>query len=156
MWHAAFVEGGAEGFDERVHVFRREELAVTADARSVIQEGDEPGLHGRAVDLDIRAVERVGLPHFIGVGLGKGQAVFVGAVPVGLEHFVLLDQAAEGVGGDLGAGQQTLLDAQPVEQGAAWAFCRGPWAGPCRMASSTSSRAHLADLALVGTRAGFP
>ena len=71
--HAAFVEGGAEGFDERVHVFRREELAVTTDARGIINEGNEPGLHRRAVDLDIRPVERVGLPHFIGVGFGKGQ-----------------------------------------------------------------------------------
>ena len=32
---------------------------------------------GDALDLDVRAVEGVGLPHFIGVGFGEGQAVFV-------------------------------------------------------------------------------
>ncbi len=30
--HAAFAKGGAQRFDEGVHIFRREELAVTADA----------------------------------------------------------------------------------------------------------------------------
>jgi hypothetical protein len=40
---------------------------VTTDARGVIQKSNEPGLHRRAIDLHMRPVERVGLPHFIGV-----------------------------------------------------------------------------------------
>ena len=133
MRHAAFVEGGAEGLDERVHVFGQEELAVAADARGVIEEGDEPGLHRRAVELDIRPVERVGLPHFIGVGFGKGQAEFVGAFRVGLEQFVLLDQPAEGVGGDLRAGQQALPR------------CRGGRARPAVGRFAVDFGQHLAD-----------
>jgi hypothetical protein len=42
--HAAFVESGAERFDERIDIFGEEELAVTADATGVIEESDEPGL----------------------------------------------------------------------------------------------------------------
>ena len=154
--HAAFVKGGAERFDERVHVFGREELAVATDARGIVQEGDEPGLHRRAVDVDIRPVERVGLPHFIGVGLGEGQPVFVGAVLVGLEQFVLLDQPAEGVGRDLRTGEQALLRCTAGRARPASAFCRGLWAAPCAMASSTSSSTTLRTFALVGARFGFP
>src|SRR5687767_6400396 len=49
---AAFVEGGAESFDERIDVFREKELAVAADARSIVEEGDEPSLNGRAFVLE--------------------------------------------------------------------------------------------------------
>ena len=38
------------------------------------------GLHLRAVEVDVRPVERVGLPHFIGVGLGESQSVFIGFI----------------------------------------------------------------------------
>jgi hypothetical protein len=101
---AAFVEGGAESFDKGIDVFSQKELAVAADAGSVIEESDEASLKGRSFVLNIRADEGVGLPHFIGVGFGESQAQLVGTVRVGLEHFVLFDQAAKGVGRDLGAG----------------------------------------------------
>ena len=79
---------------------------------------------GDALDLDVGSVEGVGLPHFVGVGLGEGQALLVGALGVGLEQFVLLDDAAEGVGRDLRAGEQALLDAEPIEDGQSGAL---PW-----------------------------
>ena len=41
---AAFVEGGADGLDERIDVFLEEELAVTEDAAGIVDEGDELGL----------------------------------------------------------------------------------------------------------------
>jgi len=41
---AAFVEGGADGFDEGIDVLVEEELAVAEDAAGVVDEGDEPGL----------------------------------------------------------------------------------------------------------------
>ena len=93
-WNPAFVEGGAEGFDEGIDVFGREELAVATDAAGVIDESDEAGLDGRALELDVRAVEGVGLPHFIGVGFGKSQALFVFRLGLGLEHVELFDDAA--------------------------------------------------------------
>src|SRR5580658_9166424 len=116
MWNAALIESSAETFNEGVHVFGQEELAVTADARSVIQESNEPSLNRRAVALNIRAVEGVGLPHVVGMGLGERQAHFVGALHIGLEQFILFDNAPEGGGRDLGTGQQTFLNAQAVEQ----------------------------------------
>ena len=64
---AAFVEGGAEGLDQGVDVFLEEELAVAADAAGVIDEGDEPGLDWRAIELDVRAEHGVGLPQLVGV-----------------------------------------------------------------------------------------
>ena len=72
--HAAFVESGAERFDERINIFSDKELAVTADTTGVIEESDEAGLERRALVLNVRADEGVGLPHFIGVGFGEGQA----------------------------------------------------------------------------------
>ena len=84
-------------------ILGEEELAVTADATGVIQESDEAGLERRALVLDVRADERVGLPHFIGVSFGEGQAQFAGAVRIGFEQFVLLDDAPKGVGSDLAA-----------------------------------------------------
>src|ERR1051326_335531 len=54
--------------------------------------------------------------YVIGMSFGESQSQFVGALGVGLEQFILLDHAAEGVGSDLAASQQSLFDAQPVEQ----------------------------------------
>ena len=44
---------------------------MAADARGIIEEGDEAGLDRHALDLDVGPIERIGLPHFIGVGLGE-------------------------------------------------------------------------------------
>jgi hypothetical protein len=44
VWNAAFVKGLAKGFDERVGIVVEEEFAVAADARCVVDEGDEFGL----------------------------------------------------------------------------------------------------------------
>ena len=60
--------------------------------------------------LNVRADERVGLPHFIGVGFGEGQAQFAGAVRIGFEQFVLFDDATKGVGSDLGSSEQAFFD----------------------------------------------
>ena len=43
-WKSTFIECGAKGFNEGVHIFRQEELAVAADPRRIIQKGDEAGL----------------------------------------------------------------------------------------------------------------
>jgi len=60
--HAAFVEGGAPGGDEGVHVFLEEELAVAAHPGGVVKERDQAGLDRRTLMLHMRAVKRVGLP----------------------------------------------------------------------------------------------
>jgi len=113
LGHAAFVEGGTDGFDERVDVFGGKELAMAAEAAGVIDKSDEAGLDGHAVDVNMRAVERVGLPHFVGMRLGKSQTYFIGGFGVGFKKFKLIDQTIEGGAGDLGAVQNALLDAQP-------------------------------------------
>src|SRR5437773_1633004 len=97
LGHAAFVESGAQRFDEGIDIFGEEELAVTADAAGVIEQSNEAGLEGRALVLNVRADERVGLPHFIGLSFGEGQPQFAGAVRIGFEQFVSLDDAAKGV-----------------------------------------------------------
>jgi len=148
--HTAFVKGGTESLNQGIDILGREKLAVTTDARGVIEEGNETGLDGDALDLDIRAVEGVGLPHFIGVGLGKGQPVSISRVGLRLEHFILVDQAVEGGAGNLGAGQQALLDAQAIEQrafgSAAMDFGQHGING-----FLNDLRANLTGLALVGT-----
>jgi hypothetical protein len=111
----AFIEGRAQSFDKRVHIFGQEELSVAADARSIIQEGDEPGLHLGSLVLEIRADERIGLPHFIDMGFGEGQSDFVGALRVGFEQFILLDHAAKSRVRDLRSSEQTFLDAEAVK-----------------------------------------
>jgi hypothetical protein len=76
----------------------------------------------------------------------------VGTLLIVFEQFVLLDHAAEGVGRNLGAGEQSLLDAQPVEQGQRRRFSAG--LGP-HLAEGLGHlfQRHLAALALV--RAGL-
>jgi hypothetical protein len=74
------------------------DLEGFAEDAQGIQKGNEPALDRRAPDLEIRADERVGLPHFVGVSFGKSQAQLVGTLPVGLEQFVLPGQPAEGIG----------------------------------------------------------
>ena len=97
---AAFVEGGAEGFDERVDVFLEEELAVAADAAGVVEEGDELGLAcGAPLMLTVGAEQGVGLPELVGV-FAEGQAFLVGRSPRRAEQVVLADEAVEGVGRD--------------------------------------------------------
>src|SRR5208282_4085532 len=149
--HPAFVEGGAQGLNQGSDILSREKLAVTADPAGVIEEGNETGLDGDAPDLEVRAVERVGLPHLIGVGFGEGQAVFARAVAVGLEHFVLADQAVEGGAGHLGTVQKPLLDAQAVEDRTLWSVAMD--FGPDRLDDFQNVLGFdLAGLALVGPR----
>jgi len=116
---AAFVKSGAQGFDERVHIFRKKELSVATNAAGIVEESDEPGLDRGTLVLKARTNERVGLPHFIGMGLGESQADFVRAFGVGLEQLVLLDHAAEGGVGDLRAGEQPLFNTEAIQHGPA-------------------------------------
>lgn len=51
--------------------------------------------------------------------------MFVGVVLVGLEQFALLDDAAKNGGRDLRAGEPTLFDAEPIEQGWGGRFAVG-------------------------------
>jgi len=57
---------------------------VARDARSVVPKRD-PAPVQHAVDLDVRPAERVGLPEFVGVRLGEGQADVIQALRVRLE-----------------------------------------------------------------------
>lgn len=91
---------------------------MAADARGVVEERDESGLHLRAGVLDVRAVEGVGLPKLVGVRLGESEPVLALAVAIGLEQFEAFDQPGKRVRRHLRADQDTLFDAQPVEQGA--------------------------------------
>jgi hypothetical protein len=125
---AALVEGGAKGGDERIHVFMTEELAVAAHARGVVHEGDEAGLDlgvGARAAGDVGAVEGVGLPELVGVGLGEGLAVAALAVAFGFEQLEAFDEAGEGGGRDLGAVEQALFDAEAVEGGAGGSLAVG-------------------------------
>jgi hypothetical protein len=99
---------------------------------------------------DERTVEGVGLPHFVGVGLGKGQPVLVPAVVLRLEQFVLLDHPPERIGRDLGSREQPLLNAQAIEQGQRRGFAVGFGLHFAEGLQQVFQR-HLADFALVGT-----
>lgn len=120
--NAAFIESRAQGFDESVDVFVEEELTVTTDAAGIVNESNESGLGRGSVVADIRAKECVGLPHFVGVSFGEGEADFARSLGVVLEHFVLLDESAEGVGSDLCACEQTFLDRKAVKQSGGGVF----------------------------------
>ena len=52
------------------------------------------------------------------MSLGEGQALFIVRLNLGLEHVELFDNAGERVGRHLGAGEQPLLDAEAIEDGA--------------------------------------
>ncbi|MFM1945066.1 MAG: hypothetical protein RI897_4048 [Verrucomicrobiota bacterium] len=125
LGNATFVEGGAKGLDERIHVLGEEELTVTTGPAGVIEESDEAGLRRRTAVLDVWAKEGVGLPHLVGMSFGERQTDFVGGLGVALEHFVLFDQAAEGVGSDLSSREQSLLDAEAVEERAGGRLATG-------------------------------
>ena len=84
---------------------------MAADPRGVVQEGDEAGLHFGAGVGDVRAVERVGLPQLVGVGLGESEPMLALAIAVGLEQLEVLHQPREGVRRDLRAREHALLDA---------------------------------------------
>ncbi len=152
--HAAFVKRRAERFDERVHIFRREELTVTTDPRRIIKEGDEPGLHGHPVDFHKRAVKRVRLPIFVGVGFGERQADFLAGLRVWLEQLKLPHQPVEGVGRNLGTGYKSGFDAQPVEQRPRRRFTVDFGQHLLHGLQHVFDH-HLAPLALVGTRLVF-
>ena len=49
------------------------------------------------------------------MGLGKREAAFGAVLGVGLEEVIAVDDAAEGIGGDLAAVEVALLDAGAVE-----------------------------------------
>ena len=151
---AALVKGGAQGLGVRVDVFGGEELAVSADARAVVDKGDEAGLHRLAGDAHIRAAERVGLPHFIRVGLGESEPALVFTGVLGREQLVLLDDAPEGVGSDLLAGEMPLLNAETVNEGERDRLAAGPGLD---LADGIKDlfEVDLAHLAFVATDLGF-
>ena len=127
---------------------------MTADTAGVIEESDEAGLKRGALVLNVRADERVGLPHFIGVGFSEGQAQFAGAVRIGFEKFVSLDDAAKGVGSDLATSEQAFFDAQSIEGGARRAFAVDLWQDLTDGFQNVFED-HFADFAFVGTRFVF-
>jgi hypothetical protein len=118
--NTTLIESRAQRLDESIHVLGREELAVTADARSIIEEGDEAGLNRGAFDLDIRAIERIGLPHFIGVGFGESQTDLVGALRFGLEQFEGVNHTLKAGTRHLGTTQESLLDAEAIKDRTFW------------------------------------
>ena len=99
-------------------VFFGEELAVAAEARGIVDEGDEFALgEATAWQGDAGTEEGVGLPGLVGMAFGEGQAPFVRGFFVGLEQIKLLDEAAEGVGSDLIAPQEAFFDTAAVDLG---------------------------------------
>ena len=119
LGYAAFVKGGLEGVDEAGGVVGFVKGAVGDDAGGVVDEADEIGFDGFAAQagVQIGAVEGVGLPEVVGVGLGKGEAGFGAVVAEGGEKIELVDDAAEGVGGDLFAADEAAPDALAVNDG---------------------------------------
>ena len=112
---AAFVKRTTQRLDECVGVFCEKELAVAADAAGIVDEGDESGLRAFAAVLHVRPVHGVGLPHVVSVGFGEGETAFVWGFRVRFEEFVVFDDAAEGVGGDLLAPEEAALDADAID-----------------------------------------
>ena len=113
--HPPFVKGGLERHDQGVDVLVEEELPVSAEPASIVNESDESGLIGLAVDLEIGAEQGVALPHVVGMRLGKGQTTLVGALIFGLEEIVLFDDAAEGIGSDLRSCEPTFFQAEAID-----------------------------------------
>jgi hypothetical protein len=113
--HAAFVEGGAEGFYECVDVLIEEELAMTEDAAGVVEEGDEFGgllrSGGRGA---VWSEQGVGLPELVGVFHAEGESLFLIGVVFG-EQIVFADEAVKGGLGDAVGVEQSRLDAESVD-----------------------------------------
>ena len=76
-WKPTLVESGPQRLDECIDILGREELTVATDAGGIVQKGDEPCLDRGATDVNIRADEGIGLPHFVSMGFGESQALFV-------------------------------------------------------------------------------
>ena len=120
--HASLVEGRPQSLDKGVDVFLEKELSVAQDARGIVNECNEFGLNGVGADLQVGTKQGVGLPHFIGVLLGKGQPMLVGDLRIRFEHFKLGNDAAEGIGGDFLPTKQSALDADAVNFAQAMGF----------------------------------
>jgi hypothetical protein len=116
---AAFVEGGLEAFEEVGGVICGVKGAVGDDAGGVVDEADEEGFGGVAFVAvgEVGAVHGVGLPEVVGVGFGEGEAGFGCCRITGLEEIEAVDDAAKGVGGDLGALEEATVDAGAVDFG---------------------------------------
>ena len=97
----------------------------------------------------MRPVERIRLPHLVGVRLGEGQAHLVFTRGVGFEQLVLFDDPAEGVRRDLRPCERVLLDAQPVKRGQGGRPAVGLGKDFADRLQHVLQR-HLADLAPVG------
>lgn len=87
---------------------------MSAETTGVINEGDESGLKGLAIDLEVRPKEGVALPHVIGVRLGESQAMLVGALIIGLKHLVLFDNASESIGSDLRTSEPAFFQTKSI------------------------------------------
>lgn len=113
---AAFVDGGLEAVEKVLGVVGRIEGAVGDDAGGVVDEADEIGFEGFAGGIaDVGAVKGVALPEVVGMGFGEGEAGLGAGGVCGGEEFEVVDVAAEGVGGDLTALEETTLDAGAVD-----------------------------------------
>ncbi len=112
---AAFVEGGADGLDERVDIFLEEEFAVAEDAAGVVDEGDQPGLFATGpTGVQIRPEHGVGLPELVGEFHAESEAFLV-VVVVWSEQFVLANEAVEGGLRDAVGLQQAIRDAEAID-----------------------------------------
>ena len=97
---------------------RSVELAVWYDAGGVVDEAYQVGLAWFGIDVQVGAVQGVGLPHVVGMGFGECQAGFfdraLGQSVDVVEQPECVDVTAKGVGGDSVATQMALLDAGAV------------------------------------------
>jgi len=109
------LEGRPQGLSKSIDILGCKEGSVTTHPAGIINEGNQPGAHGDSANAHMRAVERVGLPHFIGMGFGKGEAHFVGRLTIRQEELVLVDKAPEGVRCNLETREVTGFNAKPVE-----------------------------------------
>jgi len=95
---------------------------VRDDAGGVVEETDQLGLNRGGAVVDVGAEHGVGLPHLVGVLLGKGKPAFVLDVGVGFEQFEFSDHSGEGVRRDLLAAKQPPFDADLVDVRFLWVF----------------------------------
>ena len=90
---------------------------MATDAAGVVEKGDEFGLGVSVRGADVGPDEGVGLPHLVRMRLGEREATLGFVRGLWREEPVRLHDTAEGVGGDLGALEQPVLDADAVEGG---------------------------------------